>query len=233
MIKGILFDKDGTLIEFERTWHSIMTLLFAKIEQEGIFSKKQLMEIKEVTGYTEHGFEKESKIQFLANSTLVDLWLDICESKTRQTLKDKLLTLFGEASIDQQVKIILLPHTQEMVEYLSGKYHLGIATADTQESTIHSLQQAGLLHYFQYIGADNGENQSKPHPMMADQFCRQTRIDSCELLIVGDSVSDYQFAKNAKASFVGISNDYGVLSSLQQDFPLVADLKEMVNKLQL
>ncbi len=63
-----------------------------------------------------------------------------------------------------------------------------------------------LLCYF-FIFTIIGVN-PKPSPDMAFDFCNQMKISPRELLIVGDSVTDMEFAENAKAQFIGIKTDY-------------------------
>ena len=57
-----------------------------------------------------------------------------------------------------------------------------------------------------------------------------------ELLIVGDSINDYNFSKNVGANFVGIINQYGVFNDKQKlnpNYILVHTLKEMIEEMSL
>jgi HAD superfamily hydrolase (TIGR01549 family) len=237
MIKGILFDKDGTLIEFERTWHSIMTIVFKKIQTDNLMNHEQLEKIKVHCGYMKNGFEQESKIQYLPTSSIIKNWLQLIGETSIVNMENQLYNIFNEASVDYGVTIQLLPGTKEIIPYLSKKYFIGIATADTEASMKHSLENAGLIDYFDYFGSDNGELRGKPDPMMAQEFCDSFDIKRNELLIVGDSVSDFQFALNSNAQFVGIHNQYGVLKQhideKNLEIQLVSDLTELVKVMAL
>lgn len=55
-IKGILFDKDGTLLDFEQTWRPVWN---KTEEQLGIIlqiSEREMREIRERLGILEDGF---------------------------------------------------------------------------------------------------------------------------------------------------------------------------------
>jgi len=237
MIKGILFDKDGTLIEFEKMWHSIMTIIFKKIEKQNLMSMDEIDKIKEHSGYLENGFSLESKIQYLPTSKIISKWMDLVKKTNNENLENQLTTIFNDASMNHAVIIELLPGAMEMIPYLSEKYFIGIATADTESSMQHSLKKTGLYEYFNYFGSDNGCLKGKPDPMMAKEFCKVFEIELNELLIVGDSVSDFEFAVNSNANFVGIYNDYGILKQHIEeqalDIKFVSDLNELVKVMDL
>ncbi len=232
MIKGILFDKDGTLIEFEKTWFSIMTLVFKKIEDQGLMTSDEIKLIKERSGILRNGFSKESKIQYMPTSEIVNQWSMWVIRQPVSFFKDRLYQIINESSLDESVEIKLLPKTMETIAYLSDKYRIGIATADTKDSMLHSLSHSGLLGYFHYFGSDDGVCKGKPDPMMAEEFCRTIGVRMDEILIVGDSVSDYEFALNAGCHFAGIDNEYGSLKDylrmMNQSAVMVENLEELV-----
>ena len=215
MIKGILFDKDGTLIEFEAMWHSIMTIVFEAIQEDGNLSEETVAELKAVSGYTSNGFEEESIIQYLPTSEIVQIWVATVANAgyDKSTFSNYFHRLFDLAALSEQVAVVPLDGVRDTLSYLRDKnYYLGVATADTEKSMKHSLSRAGLMDFFHFLGSDNGIHQGKPDPHMAEDFCRRVGIDRKELLIVGDSVNDRIFAENAEASFVGIINTYGAFN---------------------
>jgi len=238
MIKGILFDKDGTLIEFEKTWHSIMSVFFKRLVNEHFFTQYQINRLKDIAGYKNEGFQKESIIQYLPTSEIVNCFAREIEfsKKGQKKWAYIFMEMIEESAIDDKVEVDLLPLVKEMLDYLSKKdYYLGIATADTEASMMHSLQRTEILHYFHYLGADKGILKGKPNPYMAEEFCRHMGIQKDELLIVGDSLTDLEFAKNAGAGFVGILNPYGAFKNKDnyKDHLLVATLDEMVMEMKL
>ncbi|MDK2867319.1 MAG: phosphoglycolate phosphatase [Clostridiales bacterium] len=220
MIKGILFDKDGTLIEFEETWHYIMGAVFERMLDSGIANAESIRQIKMFSGYLTDGFELESNIQHLPTSELIEGWLKIIEVNEGVTIGDahryrnRVMRILDEVSLDERVPIKALDGVMETLQYLYEKgYCLGIATADRQKSMFSALCKLGAIQFFDYFGSDDGDTQGKPHPEMANKFCAQFDIRPDELIIVGDSMSDYQFARSSGAHFAGLITAYGSLST--------------------
>lgn len=215
MIKAILFDKDGTLIEFEKTWHSIMALIFERMEEDPMVKPEDIIRLKRLSGYKTEGFETESMIQCLPTSEIAQRWAGevAAEPEDLQGYRRYFHQLFEKAAVDDRVEVTPLPKVEKTLEYLyDAGYRLGIATSDTEKSLHHSLEKAGLKRYFCFWGSDNGRYKAKPDPQMANAFMEEAGIAPDELLIVGDSDIDRRFAENAKAKFVGIIHPYGIFS---------------------
>lgn len=213
MIKGILFDKDGTLLDFSSTWHDILNKVLKELEKEYNVKPAIIEALKKVSGYLDNGFERESLIQYCATSQIVALWLEIIlregAGQCKQITKNMLIDLFDEKALEEDVSIQVLEGVVELLNYLVKKgYVLGVATADTKPSTIHSLKKAKLYPYFNYIGSDEEGVMPKPAADMAYRFCTQEKLDPKEVLIVGDSVTDMLFAENAKSQFVGLKTPF-------------------------
>lgn len=205
MIKGVLFDKDGTLIEFEQTWIQIFESFLYELILQGV-QDKDIQAVKELAGYNEGAFVKESNMQYLSTCDIIKLWNEPLEKYFKD--EEEILKLFNLSCIDDKVNVILLDGVKEVLKYLKDKnYYMGIATADSNISTTHSLRKAGIYEFFDYIGSDDGCNLPKPDPQMARKFALENSLASNEILIVGDSVSDMKFAKNSNSQFCGIRSN--------------------------
>ena len=105
MIKGILFDKDGTLIEFEKTWHAILKTIFEQLNDMGYTSDLDLF--KKHAGYIKKGFEKESAIQYLSTTEIVTAWSRL-SNKDESTAFSEILKVFEEVTADDRIDVELL-----------------------------------------------------------------------------------------------------------------------------
>lgn len=239
MIKGILFDKDGTLIEFKSVWHDIIRSILEVLEKKYLISRQIINKIKEVSGYRDQDFARESIIQYYATSQIIDLWYVILANADidghRIITHQELTALFEEKALDENLKIHAVEGTRELLAYLKNKdYIMGIATADTYRSTIFSLKKADILNYFDYIGCNEEGVSPKPADDMAVRFCFKYRLKPEEILIVGDSVTDMLFAENSKTNFVGIKTPYNHYEKFQEHhMPTVDKLRDIVVKLSL
>lgn len=235
MIKGILFDKDGTLLEFLTLWHGIIGEALEELNLRYSVSKETIEKIKRLSGYNQNNFGKESRIQYLATTQIADLWMEILGEESKRITYKELIDLFNEKAEADNLEITALKGVKELLEYLKDKnYILGVATADMEQSTRTGLGKAGILHYFDFIGFNEESKNPKPAPDMALHFCRQMNLAAGELLIVGDSVTDMEFASNAGAHFIGIKTDYNEYEKfIGQGKPVVENIYDIIQAMNL
>jgi phosphoglycolate phosphatase len=235
VIRAVLFDKDGTLLDFASTWHGIFTTVFGRLREELGLTEAAVQRLQCVTGYLADGFEPESIAQHMSTSAIIERW---ASSLDRDDLREHMWGIVQSAAMDPSVPIDLLPGVESTLRYLSAKrYHLGVATADSLESTRHGLTRAGILHHFSFFGCDDGTHPAKPDPAMAHEFRRLHGVAEHELLIVGDSLTDQAFAANAGAHFVGIVTAYNRLVPVGDDVDgtsvVISSMDELIERCEL
>jgi phosphoglycolate phosphatase len=241
MIKGILFDKDGTLLEFHSTQHYIYAALLACLKDDYQVPDPLMQQLSEGLGHLPDRLTPDSLIQFSTNQQIVQALFDTCQSYAeehgwqRPFDANDLLELIEQLSLGDDVPYVALPHVPETLSYLRRKdYRLGVATVDTRTATVAGLKQTGILECFDYIGT--GEDaKPKPDTSLADGFCRQCGVLPHELLIVGDGENDMVFARNVGAHFVGIDTPGEGTSSVFRDAGQrsVSDFREIIDVLDL
>lgn len=223
MIAGILFDKDGTILEYHSTMHHIYTDFFADIKERYALPDLLMEKLKMDLGYSSNHLDIDSIIQFASNPQIVDVLIDASIEYSRKNQwefnysKSDLLAIIEENSLKKEVPYTTLPDVEETLDYLkTNHYKLGIATADNYAATVNGLKEADILHHFDYLGTSDDDVEPKPETFLADMFCRQCHIDPSELLIVGDSETDMLFAENAGANFIGIDADHNENSTFSE-----------------
>lgn len=234
-IKGIIFDKDGTLIEFEKTWHKVFRNIFQELEDAYGLSKEEIQRIKELSGFRELGFEKESLIQYAPVEEIILQWMDVIGQPKEKTprkkaiTKDALSMLLERHSKGPDAKVTPLANTVEMIQKLYKKgYILGIATADSKESTLHNLKLLGIESCFKFLGSDDGFFKGKPDPHMGEEFCRKFQLKPKEVLYVGDSITDMLFAENNGFYFVGIKSSHNEYERFtENNYPVIENIGEL------
>jgi phosphoglycolate phosphatase len=236
VIRGVLFDKDGTLLEFRSTQHYIYAALLACLRDDHQVPSPLLERLGGVLGHLPDGLADDSLLQFSTNEQIAHALADTCRSYAeehgwRQSLgADDLLELIEQLSLGEAVPYVALPHVPETLGYLRRKgYMLGVATVDVHSATVAGLKQTGILEYFDYLGTGEAAR-PKPDPFLADRFCSTCGLVPGELLIVGDGENDMLFARNAGAHFAGIDATGGGASSVFREAGerAVADIGEII-----
>ena len=227
MIKAVLFDKDGTLVEFEETWHSIFKEIFRHLQKKEGLSKEKTEGIKKISGFKEDGFEKESLIQYATVEEILIKWeRQICEDKFS---KDFLRKIMEDYSKGSKAHIFPLPGAIETLKNLYQKgFILGVATADSKESTKEHLYRLGVENYFHFIGSDDGFYRGKPDPHMGEVFMERHGLKPEEVLYVGDSLTDMAFAKGLGFKFIGVKGKNNSWEDFAaQGYPVIQNIKEI------
>ncbi|WP_201007172.1 HAD family hydrolase [Paenibacillus glycanilyticus] len=219
-VKGILFDKDGTLIQFHSFWVPIAEeftdhLLSSMDANETASGLKETL--LESIGLFPDG--KVDSKGYLAGGTTADIagaYLKVLSkygfgpeqtAGLHEWMTEEIYRL-TQAHRDQ-----LLPTAdlENVLPRLRDKgLKLGIATADDYESTLFFLNKYGIAHYFDFIGTSD-RYEKKPSPVMMNEFCGLTGLQPSEVAIVGDTLTDMRFAHNSEAGLA-----IGVLSGTSQ-----------------
>lgn len=216
-IRGILFDKDGTLIDFPLYWHPIARDIFFELQQVANLPIEHISSLKMLTGFKDYGFEIDSLFQKASRTQIVDIWGDYFKSVDIYVERDIIYSIFEKCSYREPEQSCLLTGVKELLGCAqNADIPMGIVTADTESSTKHSLENSGILSYFTFIACDNRDCPLKPNPQAAELFCKIYKISPAELLVVGDSKKDMEFAENAGAKFIGVKgrhNNYKFFTS--------------------
>lgn len=203
MAKGVLFDKDGTLLDFEGTWYPIIKASLALAAERFSVPDSVIADIKRKSGVLEAGFARESLIQGATVTSIVGLWTStLAEAGIRVTGSD-LMAVFFQSASSSPVRVTA--GAEAMLAALKDAgFKLGLVTADDRRSTEGGLRAVGLLSYFDYLATDGEGRAPKPDPAAAAEFRALFDIGADELAMFGDSRVDMEFARNAGAFFVGM-----------------------------
>ncbi|MFC5759558.1 HAD family hydrolase [Rhizobium sp. GCM10022189] len=193
-IRGILFDKDGTLLDYDESWLPVNREL-ARIAAEGDADlADRLLAACGMDPATGHivpdsllaaGNTRQIAEGLVAAGSRVDV----------VELTIKLDTLFSNASE------FSVPVTDLAAFF--GRLHrrgfkLGIASSDNERSIRRTAERFGISGYVDYIaGYDSGFG-SKPEPGMVLGFCAATGLAPEEVAMVGDNNHDLHMGRNAR-----------------------------------
>ncbi|BCA94575.1 haloacid dehalogenase [Legionella antarctica] len=117
---------------------------------------------------------------------------------------DELLQAVHQAMISRPAEVCLIPGAQKFIEQLhDAKIDIAIATNKGQHSLLRALQATGLDGLFK-VTRSAGQTLPKPSPQMLEEIMEEFGRDSSVTLMIGDSATDMEMAKNISVSAIGV-----------------------------
>lgn len=197
-IRGIIFDKDGTLFDFGSTWEAWASAFLLRAADNNFSRAAKLGKSIGYDLYTQK-FTLDSIVIAGTPYDIANLLIPHFPDQSQSDLVD---LLNEEATkVPQAEAVPLIPFLSE----LRGRgFKLGIATNDFEAPAIAHLQSAEIMSYFEFIaGSDSGYG-GKPAPGQLLGFCDVTGLPPSETLMVGDSLHDLRAARAAKMRAFGV-----------------------------
>lgn len=191
MIKAIVFDLDGTIVEFNLDYKTVRAevknLLVNHSFPSSIFSiNESIFEMM-----------KKAKVYMLNNGKKEHDFLEI---------NKEVLSLASRHELKAAHETSLLPGVFEALKTLKKmNLKLGIFTINSQNSTDYILREFRLKQFFSAIIARERVTNVKPDPSHLATTLRALNVDAGEAIVVGDSVVDIQSAKTLNVASVGIA----------------------------
>lgn len=198
MIRGIIFDKDGTLFDFGATWEAWASAFLLRLTQG---DRAQAAQIGKAID-----FDLEAN-QFATTSVVIAGTPEEITAALQPFFPDMvpaaLTALLNEeaALAPQQEVVPLSPLLQGLRD---RQLQIGVATNDAEAPARAHLDQAGVTGLFDFVaGSDSGFG-GKPAPGQLLAFAAQTGIDPADCVMVGDSTHDLHAGRAAGMHTVGV-----------------------------
>ncbi len=196
VIRGIIFDKDGTLFDFRSTWESWCTQVISRI------SGGDTGKARDVASAI--GFDMDQG-RFEHDSIVIAGTVDEIAAAVApfvDDIADIPTFLNTEAAAAPQVEAV--PLSAFLIRLKDSGYRLGVATNDGIDPTIAHLKEAKVYAHFDMVmGYDSGFG-GKPQPGQLLAFAKAMQMSPSECLMVGDSLTDMVAAQNAGMSAVAV-----------------------------
>lgn len=207
--KAIIFDKDGTLMDFDSFWVTLTRVVVEEVRKNMRVVDVSEEEILAALG-VEHGVTNINGV--LCYGTYAQIGSIVCnvlENSGYKTNVDEVTKLMIESYHRNYEKGIIKPTCHNLCKVLSRLksegIKLAVVTTDDSFGVQRCLQVLGIEEYFDAVYSDDGKLPAKPEPHSIYDFLAKEGLAKSEVIMVGDTLTDTVFAKNAEIKVIGVA----------------------------
>ncbi|MGB0867149.1 MAG: HAD family hydrolase [Granulosicoccaceae bacterium] len=224
-IKGVLFDKDGTLFEYGDTWQ-----VWSERVVDELAAGEQVLrdQLAQSVGYCFQSkrFSPGSLVVNASSNEIIEAWAMHLPHLSAAEIEQVGIRHLGGLPLNPVCDLAQLANALRQMGLA-----VGCGTNDYESSAREQLGRAGVLQHFDFVcGFDSGHG-AKPGPGMLLAFAEHIGAQPSELVMVGDSTHDLHSGEAA-----GVALNIGVLtgparrediaSSADEVLPSVASLPD-------
>ena len=227
-IRGLLFDKDGTLFDFEKTWNSWTSKILTEVSKQSNVSISALAD----------AIDFDLKTGKLLPQSIV---IAGTHRQVTAALHTKLSNWDFEHLESYLLDYVVKTRQYEVVplqkyfrKLKSEGLLLGVMTNDAERGAQAHLVAAGILDLLDFVaGSDTGFGcKPAPEPLLA--FAKITGLKPDEIAMVGDSLHDLQAAQAAGmmriAVLTGVATEDELKKHADLVLPSIANLLDLILK---
>ncbi|WP_349371733.1 HAD family hydrolase [Salinarimonas sp.] len=193
-LKGLVFDKDGTLIDFDLTWGPAFDAVMRHLARG---DGERLARLMAVSHYVaeEKRFLPSSPLVAGSTDAFAPAWADILGRAPDLAFRTEVDALLARHGLDSLTPI---GAPAALFARLAARgVALGVATNDSEASARAQAAALGIAGHCPFVaGYDSGWG-AKPEPGMVAAFVAATGLAPREVALVGDSLHDLHAARAA------------------------------------
>ena len=227
-IRGLLFDKDGTLFDFEKTWNSWTARILIEVSKQSDVSISALADAIDFDLKTGKLLPQSIVIAGTHRQVTAALHTKL-SNWDFEHLESYLLDYVIET---RQYEVV--PLQKYFRKLKSEGLLLGVMTNDAERGAQAHLAAAGILDLLDFVaGSDTGFGcKPAPEPLLA--FAKKTGLKPDEIAMVGDSLHDLQAAQAAGmmrvAVLTGVATEDELKKHADLVLPSIANLLDLILK---
>lgn len=206
--KAILFDKDGTLIEFNTIWlHATQAMIPLFTKTFKVKDDVVDREILEGLGISKEKVEDSTAIASGTSWDVAQVLQQFLEKDDPNVLHF-VREYFYEYTKKNHADLKEIGDVQKLFMRLKeAGYVIGIVTADDYETTMYTIKHLKLVDMVDFI-ATGDRYEPKPSMAALESFSKEFQIPTSNILFIGDSIVDMQFGEHCQKG-IGVLSGVG------------------------
>lgn len=185
MIRAVIFDMDGLLINSEPFWQQAEKEIFGSVGLQLTTEMCESMMGLRIDEVVEHWYNYQP-------------WEDPSKDEIREKIVDRVMELIGEkGQLMQGVKYI--------IDFFSNKnLKMAIASSSNMRIITFVVEKFDLAQHFEIIHSAEYEKYGKPHPDIFIHTAQKLSVSSLECIVLEDSFNGVIAAKAARMKVIAI-----------------------------
>lgn len=197
----IFFDKDGTLIDFDAFWISVSRHAVGDVlmRYSSLPHEDKIEEILSALGVKDGKTDIDGILCKGTYEQIAEVVYKFLQKPSGdfEKIKTAVLNAYNE-NMDKGCVRGACDNIAEVLAELKNKgIRLCVVTTDNPQITAECLEKLGVADLFECVYTDDGKIPPKPDSACIDDYCAKTGISRDKMLMVGDTITDVKFARNA------------------------------------
>ena len=197
-IKGVLFDKDGTLFDFQKTWNAWSAQM---IEHFSAGDAGRRNAIADAVGFdlARQAFDLDSIVIAGTNRQVAEYVSAVLPNQNVDEVEDFLMQSSLTATVSEATPLV--PFFQRLK---GNDLKIGVMTNDTEAGARAHLDTVRALDLLDFVaGFDSGFG-AKPAPGPLLAFAKAMGLSQDQVVMVGDSTHDLIAGRAAGMHTIGV-----------------------------
>ncbi len=228
-LAGLLFDKDGTLVDLDRMWGEAAGPVMRRISGGDEAAFRRLAEAMHYE-IEARRFRPSSPLIGGSFAELLASWGEALRRPGDRALLDEMSELFAAETLRALMPI---GDPVAVLDALRDRgLVLGLATNDTEASARAQLAALGLDGHMRFVAGYDSGHGGKPEPGMVLAFAALLGVAPDRVALVGDTLHDMRAARAAGAVAIAVLSGPATRAILEPSadhvIGSIADLPDLV-----